>query len=199
MYKGTKESEIHCFLHSRYTTGQQYNLFDIDIFYRESSLDELRVEPMESSPDGFGNGPRGFLTNEHVASEPLQGRVLRDEAEVAMIARMERAKRDVLQRVEIIVTGPLTFPWFTPVDHSKTLVRHLQDAALRDGRVLRVPNDPPNRLADDAGTFVRQRLHGTQVAQKVPFPFHFRRRGVEITVIHVDRVRRGEDTLSARS
>lgn len=50
MYKGTKESEIHRFLHSRYTTGQQYNLFDIDILYRESSLDELRVEPVESSP-----------------------------------------------------------------------------------------------------------------------------------------------------
>ena len=37
-------------LRSRYTTGQQCNLFDIDIFYRKSSLDELRVEPMESTP-----------------------------------------------------------------------------------------------------------------------------------------------------
>lgn len=60
-------------------------------------------------PDGFGNGPRGFLANEHVASEPLQCRMLRDEAEVAMIARMKRAKRDVLKRVEIVVTGSLVF------------------------------------------------------------------------------------------
>lgn len=58
-------------------------------------------------PDGFGNGPRGLLTNEHVASEPLQGGMLRDEAEVAMIARMKRAKRNVLKRVEVIVTGSL--------------------------------------------------------------------------------------------
>lgn len=43
-------------------------------------------------PDSFSNGPRGFLTNEHVASKPLQGRVLRNEAEVAMITRMKRAK-----------------------------------------------------------------------------------------------------------
>lgn len=50
MYRGTKECEIYLFLHSRYTTGQQYNLFDINILYRESSLDELRVEPMKSTP-----------------------------------------------------------------------------------------------------------------------------------------------------
>lgn len=43
-------------------------------------------------PDSFGNGPRGFLADEHVASEPLQGRMFRDEAEVAMIARMKGAE-----------------------------------------------------------------------------------------------------------
>lgn len=44
------------------------------------------------APDSFGNGPRRFLADEHVASEPLQGRMLRDEAEVAMIARMKGAE-----------------------------------------------------------------------------------------------------------
>lgn len=61
------------------------------------------------SPDGFGDRSRRFLTDEHVASESLQGRVLRDEAEVAMIARMKRAERYILQRVEIIVTRTLIF------------------------------------------------------------------------------------------
>lgn len=61
------------------------------------------------SPDGFGDRSRGFLTDEHVASESLQSGVLRDEAEVAMIARVKRAERYILQRVEIIVTGALSF------------------------------------------------------------------------------------------
>lgn len=63
----------------------------------------------KNSPDSFGDGSRGFLTDEHVASEPLQSRVLRDEAEVAMIARVKRTERYILQRVEIIVTRTLTF------------------------------------------------------------------------------------------
>lgn len=61
------------------------------------------------SPDGFGDRSRGFLTDEHVASESLQSGVLRDEAEVAMIARVKRAERYIFQRVEIVVTGSLTF------------------------------------------------------------------------------------------
>lgn len=61
------------------------------------------------SPDSFGDRSRRFLTDEHVASESLQSRVLRDEAKVAMIARMKRAERYVLQRVEIVMTGTLTF------------------------------------------------------------------------------------------
>lgn len=68
------------------------DLFDIDILYRKSSLDELRVEPMKSTPDGLGNGPRRILAHKHVTSEPLQGRVFRDEAEVTMIPGVERAK-----------------------------------------------------------------------------------------------------------
>lgn len=75
---------------------------------KKKKRNELSIR-MSIIPDGFGNGPRGFLANEHVASEPLQGGMLRDEAEVAMIARMKRAKRNVLKRVEIIVTGPLIF------------------------------------------------------------------------------------------
>lgn len=67
------------------------------------------IKDFKCSPDSFGDGSRRFLTDEHVASEPLQSRVLRDEAEVAMIARVKRAKRYVLQRVEIIVAGTLTF------------------------------------------------------------------------------------------
>lgn len=51
MYRGRRNvCDLSFPLRSRYTTGQQYNLFDIDIFYRKSSLDELRVEPMESTP-----------------------------------------------------------------------------------------------------------------------------------------------------
>lgn len=46
----------------------------------------------EILPDSFGNGSRGFLTDKHVASEPLQSWVLRDKAEVAMITRVKRAK-----------------------------------------------------------------------------------------------------------
>lgn len=60
-------------------------------------------------PDSFGNGPRGFLADEHVASEPLQGRMLRDEAEVAMIARMKGAEWDILKRVEIVMARSLIF------------------------------------------------------------------------------------------
>ncbi|KYN42537.1 Tryptophan 5-hydroxylase 1 [Trachymyrmex septentrionalis] len=63
----------------------------------------------KNSPDSFSNGSRGFLTNEHVASEPLQSGMLRDEAEVAMIARVKCTKRYILQRVEIIVTRTLIF------------------------------------------------------------------------------------------
>lgn len=91
------------------------------------------------------------------------------------------------------------YPWFTSVDHSKTLIGHLQDAALRNGRGLRVSDDSSNSLANDTCTFVRQRFHGSQVTQEVTFPFHFRRRGIEITVIHIDRIRRGEDTLATCS
>lgn len=60
-------------------------------------------------PDSFGNGPRGFLADEHVASEPLQGRMFRDEAEVAMIARMKGAEWDILKRVEIVMARSLIF------------------------------------------------------------------------------------------
>lgn len=60
-------------------------------------------------PDSFGNGPRGFLADEHVASEPLQGRMLRDEAEVAMIARMKGAEWNILKRVEIVMARSLIF------------------------------------------------------------------------------------------
>lgn len=60
-------------------------------------------------PDSFGNGPRGFLADEHVTSEPLQRRMLRDEAEVAMIARMKGAEWDILKRVEIVVARSLIF------------------------------------------------------------------------------------------
>lgn len=45
-----------------------------------------------SLPDSFGDGSCGLLTNEHVACEPLQSGVLRDEAEVAMIARVKRTE-----------------------------------------------------------------------------------------------------------
>lgn len=62
-----------------------------------------------NSPDSFGDGSCGFLTDEHMTSEPLQSGVLRDEAEVAMIARVKCTERYILQRVEIIVTRTLTF------------------------------------------------------------------------------------------
>lgn len=78
------------------------------------------------SPDGFGNRSRGFLTDEHVASESLQSGVLRDEAEVAMIARMKGAERYILQRVEIIVTGTLTLLQIaTGIIRTRTLHYHL--------------------------------------------------------------------------
>ncbi|KYN50108.1 hypothetical protein ALC62_00136, partial [Cyphomyrmex costatus] len=93
-------------------TDNESNLFNVDVFYRESSLDEFRVEPMKStrnSPDSFCNRSCGFLTNEHMASKPLQSGVLRNEAEVAMITRVKCTKRYILQRVEIIVTRTLIF------------------------------------------------------------------------------------------
>lgn len=67
------------------------------------------TQETQCSPDSFGDGSRGFLTDEHVASESLQGGMFCDEAEVAMIARMKRAKRNILQGVEVVVTGTLTF------------------------------------------------------------------------------------------
>lgn len=95
------------------------------ICWRQISLDSnfMRYDPLTKqrvfmfasfviflcSPDGFGDRSRGFLTDEHVASESLQSGVLRDEAEVAMIARVKRAERYIFQRVEIVVTGSLTF------------------------------------------------------------------------------------------
>ncbi|KYN08609.1 hypothetical protein ALC62_00279 [Cyphomyrmex costatus] len=62
-----------------------------------------------NSPDSFCNRSCGFLTNEHMASKPLQSGVLRNEAEVAMITRVKCTKRYILQRVEIIVTRTLIF------------------------------------------------------------------------------------------
>lgn len=77
--------------------------------YCDEDIIIIRKNKMIYIPDSFGNGPRGFLADEHVASEPLQGRMLRDEAEVAMIARMKGAEWDILKRVEIVMARSLIF------------------------------------------------------------------------------------------
>lgn len=37
-----------------------------------------------------------------MTGEPLDGRMLCDEANVSVVARMERTERDILQRVEVV-------------------------------------------------------------------------------------------------
>lgn len=53
-----------------------------------------------------------------------------------------------------------TYSRFTSIDHPETLIGHFQDAALRDGRILRgIAKNSPHRLTDHSCTFVRQGFH----------------------------------------
>lgn len=91
-----------------------------------------------------------------------------------------------------------TYSRFTSIDHSKTLIGHFQDAALRDRRILQgVAKDSPHRLTNHSSTFVRQGLHRTQVTQKISLSLYFGRGRIEIAVVHVDRISWRKDTLPA--
>lgn len=92
----------------------------------------------------------------------------------------------------------MTYPWFTSIYHSKTLIGHLQNAALRNRWILRgVAKDPPYSLANHSSTLMRQGFYRAQVTQKISFSFHLGRGGIEIAVFHVDCVSRRKNTLPA--
>lgn len=91
------------------------------------------------------------------------------------------------------------YPWLTSIDHPEALIGHLQDAALRGGRLLRgIAQNPSYRLANHSRAFMRQGLHRAQVTQQVSLLFHLGRARVEVAVVHVDRISRWKDALSAR-
>lgn len=56
-------------------------------------------------PNCLGHWPCGLGALEDVTSESLHCRMLCDEPNEAMIARMKRAERDILKRVEVIDAG----------------------------------------------------------------------------------------------
>lgn len=60
-------------------------------------------------PHSLGNGSCRLGALEDVTGETLHCRMLCNEANEAMIARMKGAERDILQRVEVIDAGFLLF------------------------------------------------------------------------------------------
>lgn len=53
-------------------------------------------------PYSFSHRSGRLLAPEHVAGESLQRRVFGNEAQVTVVTRVERAERNVLQRVKIV-------------------------------------------------------------------------------------------------
>jgi hypothetical protein len=91
-------------------------------------------------------------------------------------------------------------PGLAPVDHPDPLVGDLEDAALGYGGLVGgVTDDPTYGLTDDARPLVREGLDGAEVTQEVALPLDLGCRRVEVAVVHVDGVGRGEDALAPGS
>lgn len=85
------------------------------------------------------------------------------------------------------------------IDHPQSLVWNFKYAWRSLRRHFHPVSDNfPNRLTDDAGSLMWQRLHRPQIAQQISLALHLHRRGVEVVILEVHRVCRWKRALIAR-